>query len=192
MLTLDPKEHVYRLDNQVVPSVTQVLDVVPLDFHCSPAKLAEAKERGQYVHSATAYYDEGTLDDASVIPEIRPYLNAWIRFRAETGFAPVVIERIGCNRKHRYAGTCDCVGTVGKRVWLLDKKSGVPALRSCLQTAAYAELDEIKAEYPKVERYCVQLSDDGKYKMSDQYKSPHDFAVFLGFLTVFNFVKGKA
>jgi hypothetical protein len=188
MLTFDPKAHAYFWDGRPVPSVTQILDIVPLDFHCAPGVLAAAMERGQHVHMATAYHDEGTLDEASVRDEIRPYLTAWIKFRQDTGYQPTLTEKQGCNSRYGYAGTVDSVGTVGGRIWLLDRKSGIVPARSALQTAAYAELDEIKT-YPKPERYCVRLMPDGTYSMSEQYKSAQDFAVFLAFLKVYNFTK---
>lgn len=191
MLTFDPKDHVYSLDGKILPSVTQALNVVPASFFCSGTVLAEAQERGTHVHAATAYDDERALDEASVRPEIMLYCMAWRKFRAQTGFVPVVIEKIGANRKYGYAGTLDRIGTVGNRTWLVDIKTGVPDLRTCLQTAAYAELDEIKAAFPKLDRYAVELRDDGTFRMSEQYKSAQDFAVFLAFLKVYNFAKAN-
>jgi len=191
MLTFNPTGHVYELDGKILPSVTQVLNVVPLNFCCPATVLAAAQERGTHVHAATAYDDEATLEEVSVRPEILPYLVAWRKFKIQTCFVPRVIEKIGANRKLGYAGTLDRIGTVGKRHWLVDIKTGVPDARTCLQTAAYAELDEIKAEFPVLDRYSVELRDDGTFRMSERFKSATDFRVFQAYLAVYNFERGR-
>lgn len=82
-LTFDGETHTYTAGGRSVPSVTQVLKRVGLiddrwvDEH--------ALSRGRAVHAVIQYDLEGDLDEASIADEIRPYVDAWRRFRAETG-----------------------------------------------------------------------------------------------------------
>jgi hypothetical protein len=136
-------------------------------------------QRGTAVHEATELYDYGVLDESTVDLRIMPYLDAWKKYRADTGFAPDpnFIERIGVDEVLRYAGTLDRNG--------LDIKSGAPAPWHILQAAAYWHLDVAN----KAPWHAVYLHDDGTYKI--KVYSPAElyaaFGVFCGALTVFNF-----
>jgi hypothetical protein len=74
----------------------------------------ESRTRGTYVHLATHYDDSGELDEGTVDPDIMPYLEAWRKFKAESGF---IVERSEVPMKsslYHYAGTIDRIGTFPK------------------------------------------------------------------------------
>ena len=140
-LRFDPVGHVYTVGSQRVPSVTQIL--APLvDYSQVPrAVLERAQKLGQAVHRMTELYDLDDLDMDDLADELRPYLTAWIKFRAETGFVPETIEKRLYHPGLRYAGTPDRSGLISRRRAVIDLKKMLtlgPVIG--LQLAAYKEL----------------------------------------------------
>lgn len=162
-LIFDPATHTYTYRGITFPSVTQVLKETGLidDRWYSEA----ARIRGQAVHLATEYDDRGVLDESTVSPIVRPYLAAWRRFRAETGFAPTEIERRVSHPTAQYGGTLDRLGALGSgALILLDIKTGGPQRWHALQLAAYAMA---LPEPRKYRRARVELRGDGTYRFSE-------------------------
>ena len=171
--------HVYTDETgKVWPNVTSILKdagIVDTRFFDT-----YSRDRGKAVHLATALYDRGDLDEDSVDPIVRPYLDAWIRFRAESGFVPEMIERIVWNENFLYAGTLDRTGTITGRQVLLDIKSGAAQPYTALQTVAYAEC--LDGNY---QRYAIELHDNGKYKPV-AYNDRQDRQVWYAYLMTRN------
>ncbi len=103
MLTFEPEAHRYTLHRGatarreeeaeaiLLPSVTGVLQASGLiDFsRIPPTILRDARDRGGAVHQAVHYFNEGDLDVESFradFPAYAPYLDAWLRFRQDSGF----------------------------------------------------------------------------------------------------------
>lgn len=186
-LDFDPAGHVYRLDGAVVPGVTTVIASL-YDFSSIPAWILDRKSAiGRAVHLATELYDDGDLDEESVDPVVRPYLDAWIRFRKETGCAVLHSERQMSDPLLRYAGTVDRVLAFGSVRWIADIKSTVvldPAVG--VQTAGYKRLaiaEGLADESAK--RAAVQLRPDGTYRFVP-YEKPDDERCFLSLLNVYH------
>ena len=155
-LTFDEASHVYRLDGRAIPSVTTVIRDNRLgdDFHAvAPDVLEHARQRGTAVHAALHYWDEGTLDEATVDPVVAPYVAAWRRFVDERRVQIVAMERRHADQVYRFAGTLDRMAVVDGRRTLIDIKSGSVG-GAQFQTAAYAHL---AGELPSVQRWAVQL-----------------------------------
>lgn len=158
-----------------VPSVTQILRATGVsgDFSMVPADVLERKTRiGQAAHAAAHYFDDGDLVEATVAPEVRPYLDAWMCFRAERGFVPELLETVVYSKVYHFIGRFDRLGRVrdGRRGRVLcDIKTGDPdAAAADLQTAGY-EIALVE-EHPELldeplERWSVQLLGDGRYKL---------------------------
>ena len=87
-LVFNEEKHEYSVSGVRYPSVTQIL--APLvDYSQVPrAVLERARKLGQAVHRMTELFDLDDLDMDDLADELRPYLTAWIKFRAETGFVP--------------------------------------------------------------------------------------------------------
>jgi hypothetical protein len=182
-LTFFAADHTYELDGARVPSVTGVLHRAGLiDFsHVPPSILATALERGRVVHQAIHFWNERDLDVADfdrAFPECAPYLHGWITFTEQRRFVPVLNECRVASRRHRVAGTLDCLGLLDGSAVLLD-----------FQTAAYhalavewAEEDDALARFlgthPVVRRFAVQLRKDATFRV-EAYADPRDFRDFL-------------
>jgi hypothetical protein len=145
-----------------------------------------ALDRGQRVHTATQYDDEGALDEDTVAPDIAPYLAAWRNFRRNTGFLPSLIEHRGFNPAYRFAGTLDRTGTFnGSSTVLLDIKTNQAEWWVRVQLAAYASFFENPRTY---RRLCVELHADETYRICEFASRTwlDDFNIFLAALGVFN------
>jgi hypothetical protein len=155
-VTLDERSHTYLVDGKPTPSVTQVL---PSHWHfVDPDELRIAGERGRHVHLACELHCKGELDEASLDPELVPYLDGWKNFISDTGFVAQFTEKRIESIIHGFlvVGMCDVIGTMqplapgkiraierqrmrrhGYPLCLVEIKSGVLLPTAALQTAAY-------------------------------------------------------
>ena len=179
-LTFDPKRHEYRIDGEVVPSVTQILGEAGLiDDRWYTAK---TQVRGRTVHIVTALDDLGELDESLVDDEHRGYLDAWRSFKADTKCEIVALEAKVCNVALRYAGILDRQLRIDGVQLLADIKTGAWAWWHKFQTVGYWTCDHIKA----AGRRCIYLSPKGTYKISKHENHAYDTDVFRAALVLAN------
>jgi hypothetical protein len=186
----DPERHLYLVQDKVVPSVTQVLHAAGLaaDYSTVAAEVLERKRIiGEYVHKATQYLDEGSLDLGTIDPQIQPYLAAYQRFINESGFRPRLVEHrlVGNVSGMLCGGTVDREGTMGGKPWIIDLKCIERLYPSfALQTAGYELLLPKPVTPPfRYTRAVLQLRPNGSYKLTT-YDDPADSDVFRGALGV--------
>lgn len=174
-LIYNDADHTYRLNGVLLLSVTQTLvaaGIIP-PYTGDPWY----GDRGTAVHAATWLDDQGMLDESTVDPRIVGHVEAWRKYRRDSGFTPVGGERPLHHPLHCYAGMPDR--------WdaslLADIKTGQEAPWHILQRAAYREL--LKHSGVKIRRdCCVYLSADGRYATSKTSSTSHDLSVFLSAL----------
>lgn len=179
--------HKYLLDGIEIPSVTRVL---PYNYH---GDNTDAMLKGSYVHQMIELEANGLLDEETLDPQLKPYIEAYGRFRAE----------------HELNG-------------LYDLKSGNPHPCVDLQLAGYSLLvnenaDEFEGDLLKtpvferklyspiyrfagtpdivalesipclnVKLYAVYLKDTGKYKLEQVNGNlRHNQQMFLAFLQTY-------
>jgi len=181
-LSFDAAAHVYKWHGEIKPSVTQVIGGTGMIDKTWFTE--ESRRRGQYVHTATALHDRGRLDESTVDPVVRPYLDAWISFRRDTGVKCLAVERLAYSEEHGFAGTLDrIIKWPDGRKAVIDIKSGVVMPWVRMQVAAYADQHGI------AERYAIQLKNDGKYKLHGPWHGLTDFAAFLHALWLGQWIK---
>ena len=193
MITFDAKTHTYHIDNIKVKSVTQVLQEERfIDFSKVPRDILQrALAFGTAGHKVTELYDLDDLLEGSLDPALRPYLDAWIKFKKDTKLIIEGIEEKVGSKKYYFAGRLDRRAIVkeAKRT-VIDIKLGEITRASALQTAAYQEaFNEGRKLKEKIkDRLVVQLKGDGNYYLppKDFYKKS-DFGVFLSALNCINF-----
>lgn len=192
-----PETHTYLQGGREVRSVTQILnDVGIVDYSHIPESVLDHKaEIGTAAHVAAHYFDEGDLDWNTVDDEAAPYLNAWIKFREETGFAPRLIEQRGIAtlRGMSYGYTLDREGLLFGRDTLIEIKctAGVE-ISWGPQMAAY-ELALRGQDGKARQRVAVHLQKDGSYVLVP-FGEVTDYKIFewaLGIET-WKRLKGKA
>lgn len=172
-LTLEfiEETHEYRLDGVVVPGVTQILDAFGMrdTRHCSET----ARAIGEATHKCIHYLNEDDLDWKTLDPAISGHVQAYINFKAETGFRSLLAEQQLAHPIRRYAGTLDDFGWLHDCLTLIDYKTGAPAPWHALQLAGYHELVSANAtalglahpsELPAA-WVVVHLREDGTYQI---------------------------
>lgn len=207
LLHFDPVEHRYRVNGRALPSVTQVLKACGISRDWSdinPDVLENKRAIGQAAHMAAHYYDEGSLRPESVDDRVTPYLQAWIDFRAMTGFVPALLETPLHHPGLWFAGALDRAGCFSKftscdprDLYVVDIKTGDPTDAGAQwQTAAYSELLSVNLSksspfYASVDfrlrpRYSVHLFPDGRYKLTCYPDTLRDWTHFTHALSTFN------
>lgn len=108
----EPDGHVYTYKGEHWPSITQILKA---EGFIDTTWFDEwSRDKGSMVHLACRYDITGELDEDSLDDEIRPYLSAFRKFIAESGFKVEKSEAPGVNTTHRYSGTPDLIGCFPK------------------------------------------------------------------------------
>jgi hypothetical protein len=186
----DPERHLYLVQDRVVPSVTQVLHAAGLSADYSavnPEVLERKRTIGEYVHKATQYLDEGSLDLATVDLQIQPYLAAYEQFIKDSGFRPRLVEHrlVGNINGMLCGGTVDREGTMAGKLWIIDLKCIERLYPSfALQTAGYELLLPKPVTPPfRYTRAVLQLRQTGSYKLTT-YDDLADSDVFRAALGV--------
>ncbi len=178
LIELDEATHTYRVDGVVWPSVTQVLGLLDRFEGVPPAVLEAAREFGSHVHMACDLDNRGVLDEATLDPALRPYLDGWRKFRRESGITILASEHRIVDERLGYVGTCDVVGELNGQRAVIDIKSGAVPRTVGAQTAAYAHALGVRR------RYCVQLLPND-YRAT-ALKDPADWSVFVSCLNILN------
>lgn len=155
----------------------------------------KAASRGRTVHSLTEAIDtEGTKIDINTLPpEIRPYMEAFLKFKEEVNPKLLYNEQIVFNKEHSYAGTLDRIYDMGGKKILLDIKTSKDFYKDMsLQLSAYKHCefmyhkDKTIEKMPEVDRLVILLlGDDGNYAMRQM---PDSFDVFLSAFNIYKFL----
>ena len=179
-LIFDKENHIYTLNGTKLFSVTQSL--VQSGLIDTRWFTDEGRDRGKAVHEAIYLDLHNDLYVDGLHEIIRPYLDAWFKFKTEMRFKPI-LELCELKQFHpiyMYAGTPDSVGLLNGRHVLIDWKTG-DASTAHLQTAAYKEFPRIKPYNP--DRLSLRLYKTGKYKLI-KHDDQDDFYNFLSNLKI--------
>lgn len=170
-----PDRHLYLVDGRPVPSVTQCLAAVGIspDLRFVDRAVLERKRQiGIALHVALHYLQEGDLDMDSVDASVRPRLDAYRMFVADTGFKPIECElrMWPMTSGMRYGGTLDVTGIIKRQPWIIDFKTteGAPHVGWAIQLQAY-ECGIPKPLVPpfKWRRMSLQLYENGRYNKTE-------------------------
>lgn len=100
--------HRYTLGGVPLESVTGIL--VAEGFIDTAFYTDYGRERGSFVHLARHLDDTGELDESTIDTVIAPYLEAWRRFKRESGFVIEQSEVPMASKTYLYAGKPDVTG----------------------------------------------------------------------------------
>ena len=186
VLSLEPVEHIYRLGERVLPSVTGILagaGIVDTQWFTETARW-----RGTAVHYACWYDDQNDLNESTLDPVLRPYVDAYRKFKAETQFEPTAIEQGVYNEALGYAGTPDRIGKMGAIQCVIDLKSGASSKVTRYQTVAYAACLPSPRKYVRME---VRLKPNGDFSLQVYEPKDYgrDFARWSAIVEVFHLKK---
>lgn len=179
-LSFEADTHTYRLLDDVVPSVTQILSDNRLraDYRwVNPDVLERARQIGHAAHAAAHYSDEGTLVESTVAPEVLPFLQAWRAFVEVRQVRMVKLEQLFADTTYRFAGTIDRIAFIDgvERPVILDIKTG-DSSGANYQTAAYGYLAGLPLSTP---RFSVQLHPERPIPYTvTPYRRTSDWRIF--------------
>ena len=162
-MTFDPEGHVYRIDGDVVPSVTQILKAGGLIGDWG-GRYPEAAARGTLVHRLCEELD--TYGDTLADTEgVEGYLAAYRDFiKAQGVVSWEAVEAVVAG--DGWAGQVDRVGEVGGRVMVIDIKTGSAASWHKAQLWAYREAFELRPFTPgRMPLAALYLKADGRYSL---------------------------
>ena len=174
-LEYNDERHEYKINGEIVPSVTQVLKEAGLiDFSgIPPLVLENARERGLAVHETLELYDKDDLVMHTLDPVLKNYLHQWELWLKESGFNVLTAEQMVGSEEHMYAGTMDRMGTISGDLTIMDIKTSKPTKSSKknlgLQLAGYVHAS------PKtkiVRRIGLFLTEDSFKEI--EYDDKHD------------------
>lgn len=167
-MRFDEESHTYTVGGREKESVTDILKEFgfqPRIRYCTD----EGMWRGQQIHKALEFYHKGTLNVNSLDPLIRPYLDAWRLFEAETGFQAWGWETALWDPTSDRCGRPDVYGQCSDEIWVLDYKSGGVDPVTGLQLAAYqsmlCNLGLIPIGKKPIKRFAIQLKPTGRYNI---------------------------
>jgi len=181
----EPLGHIYMAsDGMILPSVTTILKE---ELGLYSWGSSSAATRGTHVHLACQYYDEGNLDEATVRPEIQPYLAQYKLALQEHGITVLQNELRRYSPKYLFAGSIDKVVEISGRRAILDIKTGSKEHWHRWQTAGYKELMAPELGQ-SVDRYDLYLSPDDSELV--QHQGKRDFGEFMAFLSTYT-IKGN-
>ena len=107
------KGHQYELNDEVVPSVSEIARFVSREVYGNIEQytLDNASSRGTAVHKATEILDK--YNEVECNPLEEPYIRAYIQFRKDYNIKEfVAIEKALASEKMRFAGTIDRIVTI--------------------------------------------------------------------------------
>lgn len=202
----EPGPHRYTRLGHVYASVTTVLDDVGANGKDKQWFKQEHRTRGSRVHHLantiaqlehprSEFEWDGTVDHQETLP----YGRAFQRWCREVGFEVLHAEVPVWSDAMRVAGTPDLIGYIrrkggGRRLILVDIKSGIVPPSVGLQTAAYKAMAEEVHGIQIEARYSLQLSDstpEGGFRFRE-CDNPLDFSTFIHFLGVWNWLKANS
>ncbi len=188
----DREKHEYSIRGVRVPSVSQLASRLQDFGSISAERLEFAADRGSKVHLACHLWDQGTLDEDALDPQLHGYVRAWKAFCRdnEPEWDPLWMEVPAYHEVLRFAGTPDRGGIIGGELAVVDIKA-VAQLSPVtgVQLAGYKLLMSHNGFEP-TRRIAVQLRPDGTYARRDFFKDI-DCRAFLSLLTLHNWGSQK-
>ena len=182
MLTFYDKGHIYILDGERIPCVSDLCRFIHKEVYKETPqwRMEEAAARGTAVHLATEILDR--TGQAQTEEDYLPYLQAYALFRKEHEAAWELIEHSDYHPEHRYAGTIDRYGVVDGLITLVDIKTTYSVMKPLCSASLNLYRMILEARQKAVDRLMVlHLKKDGTYKL---IKFDFDDSVPLALITL--------
>lgn len=188
-LAFDGSVHTYRLNGQIIPSVTTLMKPLSDDFYrtVDPEVLHRAAQRGTAIHNAIENYMEFGIRD--IPPQYSGYLEAFLQWWESRKPEPLAMEGRVYHKILRYAGTADLICIINGRLTLVDYKSSAQVNEKlcAVQLEGYDRAFEshgIKID----DRLILHLSRDGEYTEAPFQRSTKCWSVLSSLLAIRNYM----
>ena len=190
-LAFEEKGHIYKLNGEIVPSVTTVMNPLSRSLYkgVDEAILNKAADRGTAVHNAIETYTLYGIED--IDPEFRGYFDAYVKWYED--YDPICLAN-ECKVYHkilRYAGTADMPVIINGQLILVDFKTSasVNKMLTGVQLEAYSKAYESHG-FSFDGKAILHLKNNGKYGWTFYPKNDTEsWEVFGALLTVHNHIR---
>lgn len=180
MLTYDDQGRAYW-DGERVPRTTEICALLAPRWQADEYYL----RKGTLVHRIIEWDESGELDERTVDPELQGYLDAYRKFKSESGWIYLNRETRFFHPKYRYCGRVDAHGFFKSQCskppwgWVVDFKTGQPHEADTLQAPAY--LFGVKYHNASLIHKCADLylKKDGSYQFAEVKNPTYKFLKFL-------------
>lgn len=188
----------YKVKGLRVASVTEMMKAVGLaeGFDMiDPEVLEHARLRGERIHAITDAIDNDMLwDDDPLDEELAPYIQAYMKFKEETGFVVERSEHVVVSASYYYAGTLDRTGYFTK-LRVPEEQEFVGDLKAVamvspvtrIQTAAYGHAYSEQEGRGNLGRFSLQLKNDTTYRLEIYDRAQEDMAIWLSCVRLAHF-----
>jgi len=161
-------DHRYYWNEDVVPSVTQVMADQGLGSPPGPWFKPEHRARGRAVHLACTWVADDSYDQEGTDPVIHGFVSGYQQFLKDTGFRPELLEEPMFSPSLKVAGTMDQWGKAPSgETWLVDIKTGVVPKLVGVQLAFYGYMLAEERGLQSAKRKALRLEASGKYTIVD-------------------------
>lgn len=181
-LEFDQENHIYRLDDKIIPSYSQIAkDLGLIDYSRVRQEDLDWKAKvGKAVHTAIFLHNTGELDMDSLDPVVNSYFKSWLMF-VEL-YKPTILtqysEKPICSVKWRYGVTPDIIAEIkyltDLEIKTVTSMNPVTALQTEAQTIAIEETYKLKIK----QRWGLQLIPNAMPKL-EVYTDTSDFSAWL-------------
>lgn len=165
-LTFFDGNHVYEVDGQRIPSVSEVMRFASREVYSGVDqwRLDNAADRGTRVHDATLAIDEN--GDADVDADIAPYVEAYVGFLKKFHPHYIASELALADTRRWFAGRLDRCAIINRKCVLMDIKTSARVETRLVQAqlTAYAWLWERNRPEKLDELYVLHLMGDGQFR----------------------------
>lgn len=177
--------HTYELDGQKLTSVSEIIRFISREVYgeINQYALDNAAERGTRVHRTTQTLD--TAKEVECDDDIVGYIRAYIRFCKEHTVQWDCIEKSLASTDLGIAGTIDRRGAVDGQYCTVDIKTNSVVKKTLVkaQLNGYEILCKENKLRQSEKLYCLQLMQDGKYRL---YECTIDDTEFKSCLAIHN------
>ncbi|PJE50932.1 MAG: hypothetical protein COV29_01490 [Candidatus Yanofskybacteria bacterium CG10_big_fil_rev_8_21_14_0_10_36_16] len=162
----------YEIDGVWYPRVTSIVSIKAKPALYRFYAQQKSFEAGEAIKEKSA--EEGTLlhdtveailkEEETPIPSlVQPAINSFLEFKKQHEIIPYKIEERLVSKKHRYAGTMDCLCEINGKLGVLDIKTSTGIYRDYnIQTAAYVEALRENPSMPPLARWILRLDQSKK------------------------------
>lgn len=165
-LTFYDENHVYEVDGQRIPSVSEVMRFASREVYSGidQWRLDNAADRGTRVHDATLAIDES--GSADVDADIALYAEAYVGFLKKFHPRYIASELALADTRRWFAGRLDRCAIINKKCVLMDIKTSARIETRLVQAqlTAYAWLWERNRPEKLDELYVLHLMGDGTFR----------------------------
>lgn len=171
--------HVYKVGDRPITGVT---NSITTNFGKRDHWNEWNAQRGTAVHLALHYLEENRLNWDSLDERIKPRIEAYQKFRAQTNLTLLHSELSLFSKRYQFAGTID---KVFEGIIIIDIKGTIEPVVE-LQLAAYSLLWEENHKTKVRKAAAIELKDNGDYNMKWFNDLKRAQRIFLANLTIAN------